>query len=113
MAFSKQASIPGLNRTFQVSPEARPYTLRDNGFVNTKPGNFLYERTLETAAGAKVVLKVTVNKNLETLKISTVTPNGLNSVNVNNLADNSMVLEKIHFIFDGFVDRDCLIEVTD
>lgn len=112
MAFSKQAKLPGFERTFEVSSQARPYTLRDNGFVNTKPGNFLYERPLETASGAKVVLKVTIDKNVETLKISTVTPNGLNSVDINKLTENEMVVEKINFIFDGFVDRNCLIEVN-
>lgn len=112
MAFTKQAILPGLNRTFEVSSEARPYTLRDNGFVNTKPGNFLYERTLETNAGAKVVLKVTIDKNLKNLKISTVTPNGLSKVDINKLADNQMVVEKIAFIFNGFVDRNCLVEIN-
>lgn len=111
MAFAKQATLPGFNRTFEVSPEARPYTLRDNGFVNTKPGNFKYERHLDSNSKQGLVLKVSVNKDLTQLQINTTSANGLKSIDVTKLDDNAMVVEKINFIFDGFVDRHCLVEV--
>lgn len=112
MAFTQQATLPGIGRVFEVSPEARPYTLRDNGFVNTKRGNFLYERPLDSSHRQGLVLKVTVDKDIKTLKISTVTSQGFQAVDVTQLANNEMLLEKINFIFDGFVDRNCLVEVT-
>lgn len=110
MAFKTQATILGINRTFEVSPECKPYTLRDNGFTETKGGNFQYRRPLDTENKRGLVLKVTVKKDLKTLKISTVTSNELTAVDVTKLENNAMILEKINFIFDGFVDRHVMIE---
>ncbi|MGX7348834.1 cysteine desulfurase [Dolosicoccus paucivorans] len=111
MARKKQATLLGFNRTFEVSPECRPYTLRDNGFQPTRNGNFAFERKLDSTNKAGLVLKVMVSKDLENLRISTVNNKGFNSVNIMNLADNDMVVEKVNFIFDGFVERNVLVEV--
>lgn len=113
MAFKNTAKVIGLDRSFQVSPEARPYTLRDNGFVNTKGGNFQYKRDMTNESNQEFVLKVTVDSKLEGLKISTVNGTGLQSVNISLLKDNDMLLEKVNFIFDGFVDRKVLVEVNE
>lgn len=110
MAFTKSATLKGLNRTFEVSPECKPYTLRDNGFVETKGGNFQYKRSLDNLHKVGAVLKVTVKSDLKTLKISSVTQNGLSSVDLTKLNDNAMILEKVNFIFDGFVERNVLVE---
>lgn len=111
MAFAEQATLMGFDRHFEVSPECKPYTLRDNGFTETRGGNFLYKRELDSSHRTGLVLKVTVDSRLKGLKISTVNSNGLQAVNVFNLANNEMVIEKINFIFDGFVDRNVLVEV--
>ncbi|MGX7109677.1 cysteine desulfurase [Facklamia miroungae] len=111
MAFTPEAKLLGFNRTFEVCPECKPYTLRDNGFNETRGGNFLYKRELDSTHRSGLVLKVTVNADLNGLKISTVNSNGLQAVNVFSLANNEMVIEKINFIFDGFVDRNVLVEV--
>lgn len=111
MAFTKTAELKGFNRTFSVSPEARAYTLRDNGFTDTKSGNFVYRRPLDSASRQGLVLKVTINKKLEALQISTVNEKGLNTVDVSKLDNNAMVVEKINFIFDGFIDRNVLTEI--
>lgn len=111
MAFSTEASLKGFNRQFKVSSECKPYTLRDNGFVETSGGNYIYKRPLDSTHRSGLVLKVTVNQKINQLKISTVTANGLQAVNVEKLANNEMVIEKINFIFDGFVDRNVLVEV--
>ncbi|MBK0347646.1 cysteine desulfurase [Aerococcaceae bacterium zg-ZJ1578] len=110
MAFTTEATLKGFNRTFSISPECRPYTLRDNGFTETKGGNFQYKRKLDTEHRNGLILKVTVKKDLKTLKISTVTNNELSAVDVTKLENNAMILEKINFIFDGFVDRNVMIE---
>ncbi|MFL2129309.1 cysteine desulfurase [Ruoffia sp. FAM 26255] len=110
MAFKETAELKGFNRTFSVSPEARPYTLRDNGFTDTKSGNFIYKRALDSTHKQGLVLKVTVDKGLKGLKISTVNEKGLTAVDISKLDNNSMVVEKVNFIFDGFVDRNVLNE---
>lgn len=110
MAFTTTATLKGFNRTFSMSPECKPYTLRDNGFMETKGGNFQYKRPLDTDHRRGLVLKVTVKNDLKTLKISTVTSNELTAVDVSKLDNNAMLVEKINFIFDGFVDRNVMIE---
>lgn len=110
MAFTKTATLQGFNRTFSVHPECKPYTLRDNGFTNTKGNNFQYKRSLDSDHRQGLVLKVLIDADLETLKISTVNNKGLSAVDVTKLNNNAMVVEKINFIFDGFVDRNLMVE---
>ena len=111
MAFTQQAELKGFNRVFKVNSTCKPYTLRDNGFTETTGGNYQYKRPLDTQHRDGLVLKVTINKDLKSLKISTVTNKGLTSVDVMKLAHNEMVVEKINFIFDGFIDRNVLVKV--
>lgn len=113
MAIKKQATLPGFNRTFELHPNCKPYTLRDNGFENTKGGNFMYKRPMDSESRHGFVLKVTVDKAMTGLSISTVSHNGLKNIQVMDLANNAMIVEKINFIFDGFVDRGVMIEITD
>lgn len=110
MAFKQTAELKGFNRTFSVNPEVRPYTLRDNGFVDTKGGNYIYKRPLDSAHKQGLVLKVTIDSDLKGLKVSTVNEKGLSTVDISKLDNNSMVVEKVNFIFDGFIDRDVLVE---
>lgn len=110
MAFSKQAVLPGFHRCFAISPECKPYTLRDNGFVNTKGGNFLYKRDMNVANNQGLVLKVTVNADMTGLSIATVNHSGLKQIDVMKLENNAMLIEKINFIFDGFIDRKVMVE---
>lgn len=110
MAFKQTAELVGFNRTFSVSPQVRPYTLRDNGFTETKGGNYMYKRPLDVDHKQGLVLKVTIDNDLQGVKISTVNEKGLSAVNISKLDNNAMVVEKVNFIFDGFVDRDVLIE---
>lgn len=110
MAFKEIAELKGFNRHFSVSPEAKPYTLRDNGFVESRGGNHIYKRPLDSVNKAGLVLKVTIDGDLKGVKISTVNEKGLKAVDISKLEDNAMLVEKVNFIFDGFVDRDVLIE---
>ena len=111
MAFTKEATLQGFDRTFSVHPECKPYTLRDNGFTKTKGGNHLYKRDMNVETNQGLVLKVTVNEGLDSLSISTVNKTGLKYIDVTKLDNNEMVTEKINFIFDGFVDRGVFVEI--
>lgn len=113
MALKEIATLPNFDRKFQLNPECKPYTLRDNGFTNTNTGNFLYKRDLNVETAQGLVLKVTVDKKIEKLSISTVNQTGLSNINVMKLDDNEMIIEKINFIFDGFIDRGVMIEIKD
>lgn len=84
MATYKKGSLLGSNQSYRVSDEAKRYTLRDNGFTETKNGSFQYERVLSTHAMDKKApkLKITISKDIDELKISAVTPNGLKKIDL-------------------------------
>lgn len=107
MAFTKTASVLGAATTYQVASTAKKYTLRDNGFVETSSGNFQLIRPLDatpqSSEGFK--LKITVAKDLDTLKMSITTPNGLKAVNIFKDEKHAMSQEKFYFLMDGMISR--------
>lgn len=113
MAYSKEVTVNGLNKTYSISPKCKKYTLRDNGFEEQKNGSFQLVRSLDTFGikNKSARVKVTVSKEITELKISTTTANGLNTIDLYKMSNNDMVIEKFEFILDGLVDRDVLIEV--
>lgn len=84
LATYKKDSLLGSDQSYSVSDQAKRYTLRDNGFIETKNGSFQYERVLSTQAMDKKApkLKIAISKEIDELKISTVTPNGLKKVDL-------------------------------
>ncbi|MBS4750605.1 cysteine desulfurase [Carnobacteriaceae bacterium zg-ZUI78] len=114
MAFQHTVTVSGLNKTYSISDKCKKYTLRDNGFEETKAGNFQLQRSLDVIGAEKknFKLKITVSKDLKELKISTTTGNGLNAVDLYKLKNNEMIIEKFEFTLDGLVDRDVLVEVN-
>lgn len=113
MAYDKIAKLNGSTRQFQLSPYVKRYTLRDHGFQETKSGNFQYIRSLSTTANSKqgVMLKIVVASDLQTLKMSTTTANGLKSINVYGNKNMVPMLENLEYILDGFIEQNILEEV--
>lgn len=110
MAFEKKAALLGSNEQFQVSPNAKKYTLRDNGFEETKKGNFQLSRTMDTNMinNQGVKLKIVVSNELTQLKISVTTGNGLRTVNIYNGDAYKEIREKVAFILENLVERGVL-----
>ncbi len=79
MAFETTATVLGAATQYRIAPEAKKYTLRDNGFTETNGGNFQLIRGLEATPQSKegFKLKITVAKDLQTFKMSITTANGL------------------------------------
>lgn len=107
MAFEKQATVLGSDVYYRIAPEAKRYTLRDNGFTETNGGNFQLIRSLEATPQSKegFKLKITVDKDIQTLKMSVTTGNGLKSVNLFKGNQHEMLQEKFYFLMDGFISR--------
>lgn len=107
MAFDKTASVLGSPVVYRVAEGAKKYTLRDNGFTETSSGNFQLIRPLDatpqSSEGFK--LKITVAKDIETLKMSITTPNGLKAVNIFKGGKHEMSQEKFYFLMDGMISR--------
>ncbi|GEK91484.1 hypothetical protein [Alkalibacterium kapii] len=84
MATYKKDQLLGSSDYYKVHEEAKRYTLRDNGFVESKNGSFQYERTLSLHTQNKSIpkLKIVVSKGIDELKLSAVTSNGLKKVDL-------------------------------
>lgn len=110
---SNEAALPGSSQTFRVHPEAKRYTMRDNAFTETKNGNFQYERILSNNISSKSAprLKIIVTKDFSTLKISTVTANGIRKVDL--YANEGMAEERklAEFFLETFVQENVLEKV--
>ena len=110
MAFEKTATVLGSTVKYQMNPNAKRYTLRDNGFVETNGGNFQLIRSLEATPQSKegFKLKITVSKDLQTLKMSITNATGLKSINIFKSEQHKMLQDKFYFLMDGFIDRGLL-----
>jgi hypothetical protein len=110
MAFENKATVQGATVFYKVHPAAKRYTLKDNGFTETKSGNFQFIRSLDATPqkneGFK--LKITIASDLKTLKMSITTANGLKAVNLFKNEQHAMSQEKFQFLIDGLIDRGVL-----
>lgn len=112
MTQSNVTSLPGSNQSYQVHPNAKRYTMRDNAFTETKNGNFQYERVLSTKPGAKSVskLKITISKDFTNLTISTVAPNGVRKIDLYGNDQFAEERELAEFYLKNFVQEGVLQE---
>lgn len=112
MAFKEQATVEGGTTLYKVNPEAKKYTLRDNGFTETKSGNFQLIRSLDATPQSNegFKLKITISQDLKTLKMSVTTANGLKALNIFKNDNHEMSREKFQFLIDGMISRGVLQE---
>lgn len=115
MAFDKVTTLKGSGKKFQMNEQVKRYTLRDNGFEETKSGNFQFIRDLDTNTLNKQGLKVkiAVSNDLKTLKLSTTTSNGLKTVDVYGKETMADAREQLEFILDGLVERGVLTVISE
>ncbi|KAF1292783.1 DUF1831 domain-containing protein [Candidatus Enterococcus leclercqii] len=113
MAFEEKATVLGSPIAYKLAPEAKRYTLRDNGFTETNGGNFQLIRPLEATPQSKegFKLKITVDKDIKTVKMSVTTANGLKAVNIFKDGSHKMLQEKFYFLMDGFISRGLFVKV--
>lgn len=113
MAFDQQSTIMGCPVFYKVSPKAKKYTFRDNGFVETNSGNLQLIRPLDATPQSNqgFKLKITVAADLKTLKMSVTTANGMRALDIFKNDKFAMNQEKFYFLMDGMIDRDCFEKV--
>lgn len=113
MTQSNEASLSGSKQKYRVHPDAKRYTMRDNSFVETKNGNFQYERILSTQPGLKTapLLKITVSKDFSNLKISAVAANGIKKINLYANEQMKESRELAEFYLEDFAKENVLEKV--
>lgn len=110
MSFLVKATVEGCPQYYKVSSKARGYAFKDYGFKETASGNFQLVRPLDTNPQNKQSpkLKVTVAKDLKTLKMSITTANGLKSMNIFKNESNKDKQDQFTYIMDDMIHYDCL-----
>nr|WP_279011724.1 cysteine desulfurase [Vagococcus fluvialis] len=113
MSFLDKATVEGSKQYYKVSDKARPYSFKDYGFTETKSGNFQLVRPLDTNPQNKQSpkLKITVAKDLKTLKISITTANGLKSLNIFNGDQHAEKRDQFKYIMADMIHYGCFEEV--
>ncbi|MDN6731335.1 MAG: DUF1831 domain-containing protein [Atopostipes suicloacalis] len=113
MSQSNKASLEGHSTEYRIHPEAKRYTLRDNAFTESKNGNFQYERklTAQGTASNVPILRVTINKNFDKLRILTLAPNGIRKINLYENEEMKEAQELAEFYLTDFVKEKVLEKV--
>ena len=112
MAYEKSVKLPGSAYTYTLHPDAKRFTLRDNGFTETKQGNFQLVRPLDATPQSKegFKLKITVDKEIKGIKMSVTTANGLRSVDIFKDDKYKMNQDKLYFLMDGMIERKLFVK---
>lgn len=107
MAFEKQATLKGAKYLYTLTPTVKKFTLKDNGFVETKSGNFQLIRPIEATPQSSegFRLKITVSSDLKLFKMSITAQDGLRSVDLFKTDKHQLNQEKFYFLMDGMIDR--------
>ena len=105
------ATVLGDSTTYRLNPAVKKYTLRDVGFVPTNNGNFQLERPLDPKSpfNAAIKLKITIEKELKTFKMSITSPDGLRAVDIFKNEQNAANVEQFNFTIQHLIDRDILV----
>ncbi|ARJ72814.1 cysteine desulfurase [Latilactobacillus sakei] len=112
MALLKEtATVLGNTTQYGLSDAVKKYTLRDTGFMPTNNGNFQLERPLDPNSpfNTAIKLKITVGKELKTLKMSVTSADGLHPVNIFKDEKNAENVEQFNFIINYLIERDILV----
>ncbi|KRM23867.1 DUF1831 domain-containing protein [Latilactobacillus graminis] len=106
------ATILGSTVLYRLNPAVKKYTLRDVGFVPTNNGNFQMERPLDPNSpfNNAIKLKITIAKDLQTLKMSVTSPDGLHPVDIFKSEKNAENVEQFDFVINNLVAREVLLK---
>lgn len=107
---SNTQHLPGGETNYAVADSAVRYTLKDNGFTETRNGNFQFERVLSKKAMDKKApkLKINVSKDLSDLTINTVVANGLRKIDLYKSDERTDERQFAEFVLQALVDNKVL-----
>ncbi|MCK8624738.1 DUF1831 domain-containing protein [Apilactobacillus xinyiensis] len=112
MAFSNENKLLGDNTTYRINPNIKKFTLRDLGFNTTNAGNFLYERSLDVnnPYGNGIKIKITFKADLSGFKMSIVTGNGMQKVNIFKDDQHQSDVDQVRFILNNLIEREVITQ---
>ena len=97
MAFEKSVALKDCLYSYEVNPNVKKFTLKDNTFAEKNVGNFELTRLLEEfPKGGKGFL----------FKINITDKSGLRLVNIFKSEDQKIIQQKFYFLMDSLVERE-------
>ncbi|MFC3931668.1 DUF1831 domain-containing protein [Streptococcus dentapri] len=108
MAFEKTIHLDDCKYSYTISPAIKKYTLRDTTFVENKLGHYEFNRLLEEVpnSGNGFPVKIIINKDLSSFKLSITDQSGLRLVNIFKSDKMNIIQDKFYFLMDSLVERD-------
>ena len=108
MDFEKSVALKDCLYSYEINPNVKKFTLKDNTFAETKVGNFELTRLLEEIpnSGQGFLLKIIFNKDLSGFKINITDKSGLRLVNIFKSEDQKILQQKFYFLMDSLVERE-------
>ncbi|MGX7013606.1 cysteine desulfurase [Vagococcus silagei] len=110
MSFFDTTTVEGCPVKYKVGSNARGYSFKDYGFKETASGNFQLARPLDLNPQMKQSpkLKITIAKDLKTLKMSITTANGMKALNIFKGDNQTEKQEQFYFLMDDLIKENCL-----
>lgn len=103
-------TIKGDARSYSVNDNIKKYSLTDVGFIKTKRGGYVLQRSLDPMDPytAKKKLKVAIDSNLKLLDMSTTDASGLHAIDIYKKGGDQEAIEQYNFIIKNLIDREIL-----
>jgi hypothetical protein len=114
MAFATTVTMPN-DGTYRLHPNLKKYTLGDLGFVTNPAGVHVLHRALEPdkALANAIQLKMSVNKDLNAFKLSTVSAGDVVRVDIFRHPNQEQLVEMYRHYIDNLVEREVLQRIED
>ena len=115
MSFLDKATVEGGTQYYKVKTNAKAFAFKNYGFKETASGNFQLVRPLDTNPQNKQSpkLKITVAKDLKTLKMSITTANGLKPLNIFKGDQQKKKQDQFRYIMADMIHFGCFEKVED
>lgn len=112
MAFEKEIHLKDCQFSYAISPKIKKYTLKDTTFSENKLGHYELNRLLEVVpnSGDGFPLKIIINKDLSSFKLSITDQSGLRLINIFQKEEHKILRDKFYFLMNSLVDRDVFVK---
>ncbi|MEJ6400784.1 hypothetical protein [Nicoliella lavandulae] len=108
MAFETVVQLQGDDRKFKLSPEIKQFTLLDLGFSKQNNGSFVLKQPISGANLNGYKLKISVNKDLDQLKMVVTDGKGLRKIDIFKNNQHPDDVEQLNFFLQTLILRKVL-----
>ncbi|MFD1471448.1 hypothetical protein [Companilactobacillus mishanensis] len=106
------AQVLGDTNVYEIAPDVKKYSLLDAGFFESNRGNFRLERPISGTSpyDARYMLKITINANLDGMRMAITDKSGLHNLNIFKGKDTQSEIDDYKFLIKYLIEKDVLIK---